>query len=71
LGEVLGEVAGVLDGDEPVVLSMQDQRRCLDERQQGPGVGLEGGPQMRWSSRGLVTARRTWWRWGDSNIPVS
>jgi hypothetical protein len=25
---------------------MQDQRRCLDERQQGAGVDLEGGPEI-------------------------
>jgi hypothetical protein len=37
LGEVPGEIAGVLDGDEAVVPSVQDQRGCLDQRQQGAG----------------------------------
>ena len=44
-GDVLGEVAPVLDREHGEVAAVQDQGRRLDQRQQRPDVHPEQGPQ--------------------------
>jgi hypothetical protein len=45
VGEVLGQVASVLDREQREVAAVQHQRRRLDQRQQRAHVHLEQGPQ--------------------------
>jgi hypothetical protein len=45
VGDVLGQVAAVLDREELEVPAVQHQRRRLDQREQRPDVHLEQGPQ--------------------------
>jgi hypothetical protein len=47
VGDVLGEEAGVLDGDEVRVAAVQDQGGRMDQRQDGPGVDFQRGVQQR------------------------
>jgi hypothetical protein len=50
--DVVGQVASVPDGDELSVASMQDQRWCLDQRQDRPHVDLQHRPHQLLSGLG-------------------
>lgn len=50
--DVVGQVPSVLDGDELGVPSMQDQRWCLDQRQDRPHVDLQHRPHQLLSGLG-------------------
>ncbi len=56
-GDVLGQVASMLDGDELNVPAVEDERWRLDQRQDGACVDLEQGAQKAWTARGLAAVR--------------
>ena len=45
--DVLGQIAAVLDDDQPVAAAMQDERRDVDRREHGPDVGFLVHPEQR------------------------
>ena len=57
VGDVLGQVAPVLDGEQGEVAAVQHQRRRLDQREQRADVDLEQGPQEEVDGPGLAIER--------------